>query len=49
MTDRNNPELAFYSDRTLNEVSPTPTSISYHDENAIIKMITEQEKAEQNY
>ncbi|CAF4597345.1 unnamed protein product [Rotaria socialis] len=43
------PELAFYSDRTLNEVSPTPTSISYHDENAIIKMITEQEKAEQNY
>ncbi|CAF1292177.1 unnamed protein product [Rotaria magnacalcarata] len=43
------PELAFYSDRTLNEVSPTPTSISSHDENAIIKMITEQETAEQNY
>ncbi|CAF4998967.1 unnamed protein product, partial [Rotaria sp. Silwood1] len=43
------PELAFYSDRTLTDVSPTPTSISSHDETAIIQMINEQETAEKNY
>ncbi len=44
-----NPELAFYSDRTLTDVSPTPTLISSHDEKAIIQMINEQETAEKNY
>ncbi|CAF1014308.1 unnamed protein product [Adineta steineri] len=43
------PELAFYSDRTLTDVSPTPTLISSHDEKAIIRMITEQETAEKEY
>ncbi|CAF5148914.1 unnamed protein product, partial [Rotaria sp. Silwood1] len=43
------PELAFYSDRTLTDVSPTPTSISSHDETAIIQMINEQETAEKSY
>ncbi len=44
-----NPELAFYNDRTLTDVSPTPTLISSHDEKAIIQMINEQEIAEKNY
>jgi hypothetical protein len=44
-----NPELAFYSDRTLTDVSPTPTLISSHDEKAIMQMIDEQETAEKNY
>ncbi|CAF3004104.1 unnamed protein product [Rotaria sp. Silwood2] len=43
------PELAFYSDRTLTDVSPTPQAISSHDEKAIIQMINEQETAEKNY
>lgn len=44
-----NPELAFYSDRTLTDVSPTPTLISAHDEKAIMQMIDEQEQAEKTY
>jgi len=44
-----NPELAFYSDRTLTDVSPTPTLISTHDEKAIMQMIDEQEQAEKTY
>ena len=43
------PELAFYGDRTLTDVAPTPASISDHDEKAIIRMINEQDAAEKNY
>ncbi|CAF0735212.1 unnamed protein product [Adineta ricciae] len=43
------PELAFYSDRALTDVAPTPALISSHDEKAVMRMITEQETAEENY